>query len=144
MSYLTSRFLLCAGLSIGLCACGYGGNTPVNTLPAPGTIVATASVPISDDTLNRRSFSVSVSADSAIANGTYDIVAIYGYDTANGMMTMPRGLTDYKVVIQKGKDSHSWVIGFVQQGDTTFNDYLEVTGMRNTISMHYLKSYTFE
>jgi hypothetical protein len=137
--------MLLPGLAAIMCACGNGSNTgKPAALPAPGTVVATAAIPISDDSLNKRSFSVTIAADSAIANGTYSIVAIYGFDTARGMMTMPHGLNDYKIVIKKGNDSHTWLVGFLQPDDTTFNDYLEVTGMRNTITMHYLKSYTFE
>lgn len=133
--------LCCTGM---LTACNISNGSKTKTLPTPGTVVAIASMPIPGDNLNKREFSVTVSADSAIANGTYDITAVYGYDTAHGMMTMPRGLDDYKIVIQKGNGTTSWVIGFKQPDDTTFNDYLEVNGMRNTIDMHYLKSYTFE
>jgi hypothetical protein len=131
-------------LSLGSC------HEPVETsnkegkprqLPKPGTIVASAEMPVADD-LNHFTFSVKVIADSNIAHGVYDVDAGYGPNFAKGQITMPIGGEDLKPVIRKGNAPYTFIIGFRMPGDTTFYDYFEVRSSKATTKMQYLKVYT--
>ena len=112
-------------------------------LPKPGTTVAEAKMPITDDALNHFTFSVKVVADSDIANGVYDIDADYGPNFAEGKLTMPKGAEDAKLDIRKGNTPYTFIVGFRMPGDTTFNEYFQVTSTKNNTRMEYTKAYTF-
>ena len=111
--------------------------------PKPGTMVASAEVPVADDHLNHFTFSVKVIADSNITHGVYDVDADYGPNFAEGQFTMPKGGEDLKPIIRKGGAPYTFVIGFRMPGDTTFYDYFEVSSSRATTKMQYLKTYAF-
>ena len=120
--------------------------------PAPGTIVASQENPI-EGAKDHGVYKVVVKADSLDA--VYDVCAVYGHDTANGRFIMPKGIGAYTIVLKKGK-TNEYVVGFTEPKDTAFNDYFQVMvehgayvngdamGMQSTISMNYLKAYTYE
>ena len=127
---------------------GCGNNNPVKEhaqkqFPKPGTTVAEAQVPVTDDALNHFTFSVKVIADSNIADGVYDVDAEYGPNFDEGKFTMPKGIEDIKPIIRKGSDPYTFVIGFRVPGDTAFNDYFQVTSNKHSTKMEYIKAYTF-
>ena len=103
-----------------------------------------AAMKITNDQLNDFIFSVTVRADSQVKDGVYAIRAAYGFDVANGTFTMPKGLEDYKLSLRKGTSAYTYIIGFLVPDDTTFHDYFEVAGTKTSISMKYLKSYTYQ
>jgi len=111
--------------------------------PKPGTVVAEATMPITDDTINHFTFSVKVVADSDIVNGVYDVDADFGPNFGEGKFSMPRGAEDAKPVIRKGAEPYTWIIGFRIAGDTTFYDYFEVSSSKSNTKMQYIKAYTF-
>ena len=119
------------------------GGQHVKQFPKPGTVVASAEIPIAEDKLNHFSFSVKVVADSNISAGVYDVDADFGPNFAEGQFTMPKGGEDLKPVIRRGSQPYTFVIGFQIAGDTTFYDYYEVTSDHNATKMQYLKAYTF-
>ncbi len=140
--------LFCYGLSTLLyVACNNSGSAgnerSAKQFPKPGTIVATAEMPVTDDPLNHFTFSVKVVADSNIKSGVYDIDADYGPNFAEGQLTMPKGGEDLKPLIRKGNAPYTYVIGFKVPGDTTFYDYFEVSSTRANTKMQYVKAYTF-
>src|SRR5262249_41844468 len=97
-----SLVLLCA-LTSSLASCGdqNSGKDPVKKSPKPGTIVASAEMPVSGDSLNHFIFSIKVVADSNVALGVYDVDADYGPNFAEGQFTMPKGGEDLVPVIRK-------------------------------------------
>jgi len=111
--------------------------------PKPGTIIATASRPVADDSLNKFTYSIKIIADSNIISGVYDVDADYGPNFAEGQFTMPKGGEHLVPLIRKGSDPFTYVIGFKVAGDTTFYDYFEVMSNHSTTKMQYLKTYTF-
>lgn len=112
-------------------------------IPKPGTIVASAEVPVTDDTLNHFTCSVKVVADSNVAGGVYDVEAEYGPNFATNQFTMPAGAADYTLNIRKEKSPYSFIIGFTLPHDTTFYDYFEVILSKSVTRMQYTKAYTF-
>ena len=112
-------------------------------LAKPGTVMATATMPITEDKLNHFTFSVKVIADSNIAAGVYDVDADYGPNFATSTFTMPKGAEAYQPCMRKGAEPYSYIIGFKIPGDNTFYDYFEVWGSSTTIKMQYIKAYTF-
>lgn len=121
----------------------HDGNGTTKQFPKPGTIVASAEMPVTDDPLNHFIFSVKVIADSNIRSGVYDVDADYGPNFAEGQFTMPQGAWDMKPIIRKGNSPYTYIIGFKVPGDTTFYEYFEVRSNRITTKMQYLKAYTF-
>ena len=113
-------------------------------LPKPGTVIDSLGVKIIEDKLNDSHFSVVVLADSNVKGGIYDVRATYGFDIAEGSFTMPNGLESYKLVLKKGDAPYTFVIGFKVPKDTTFYEYFEVSGKKNSIGMQYLKAYIFK
>jgi len=111
--------------------------------PKPGAVVATDSMPITNDPLNKFTFSVKVVADSNVKSGVYDVDVDYGPNFAEGQFNMPKGGESLLPLIRRGSDPYTFVIGFKMAGDTTFYDYFEVSSNRNTTKMQYLKAYTF-
>ena len=112
-------------------------------IPKPGTIVATAGMPVTDDPLNKFTFSIRVIADSNIASGVYDIDADYGPNFAEGQFAMPKGGEYLVPLIRRGSAPYTYIIGFKLPGDPIFYDYFEVSSNRSTTKMQYLKAYTF-
>ena len=109
----------------------------------PGSLIDSVTVPVSDP-LNKFFFSVVVRADSAVANGVYDVHATFAKSEATGSFVMPKGAEHYLLKIKSGIDTNSMVIGFEVKGDTTFYDYFKVTGNNLAITMGYIKSYSFQ
>jgi hypothetical protein len=136
-----NSILFLAASAYSLISC-HSNEAKKKQFPRPGTIVAEASMPVSDP-LNHFVFSVAVVADSDILKGVYDVDAAYGPNFAEGKFTMPAGIEDLKPVIRKGNTPYTYVIGFRQPGDTTFYEYFEVTSNKKTTQMRYLKAYTF-
>lgn len=136
--------LICSALPLlFLAACGESSKDTY-VFPAPGTVIDSADMPVANDTLNDFNFSVTIRADSNVANGIYDVTAVHGVNTAEGKFTMPKGAEKYKPIIKKGSDPETFIVGFKIPKDTTFYEYFEVTGHKLNIGMKYLKSYTFE
>ena len=139
----------CVVSALFIASCGHDASF---VPPAPGTTIATMEqqIPGAKGGIYR----VTVTADSLVKDGVYDVCAIYGLDTGRGGFRMPKGIGAYKIVLKKGADN-KFDIGFQEGKDTTFNEYFEVDaasspsnvpgeGMRWTITMNYLKAYTYE
>jgi hypothetical protein len=127
---------------------GCGSNSRVKEqvqkqFPKPGTTVAEAQVPVTDDALNHFTFSVKVIADSDVTDGVYDVDAEYGPNFDEGKFTMPKGIEDVKPIIRKGSAPYTFIVGFRIAGDTTFNDYFQVSSTKHSTKMEYIKAYTF-
>lgn len=137
-------FLLLALAVISAASCGSDHGTDAEkAFPVPGTVVASAEMPVVGDTLNHFMFSVKVIADSNVREGVYDIDADYGPNFAAGQMVMPKGGEDLKPVIRKGDGPNTFIIGFRMKDDTTFYDYYEVSSDKKATKMRYTKAYTF-
>lgn len=122
------------------------GNNPANNvkeMPKPGTIIASAEMPVNDDTLNKSMFTIRVVADSNVQKGIYDVTVTYGVNTAEGKFTMPKGGETLAPVVRKGTAPYTYIIGFLMEGDTTFYDYFEVSSSRTNTKMQYTKAYSF-
>jgi hypothetical protein len=125
-------------------ACGSTTTAPPRALiPKPGTTVAAADEPVTDDPLNKFTFSVKVIADSNVATGMYDIDADYGPNFAESKMILPKGGEHFAPAVRKGTQPYSYIVGFHIPGDTTFYDYFEVTSDKGQTKMQYIKAYTF-
>ncbi len=124
-------------------SCGGANEQKPKQFPKPGTTIATMQMPVTDDPLNHFMFSIKIIADSDITSGVYDVDADYGPNFAEGKFTMPKGIEDIKPIIRKGSDPYTFIIGFKLAGDTTFNDYFEVSSNKSSTKMTYIKSYTF-
>jgi hypothetical protein len=111
--------------------------------PKPGTLITSAEQPITDDPLNKFTYSVKIIADSAVTSGIYDIDVDFGPNFAEGKLTLPKGGEHFTPAIRKGNTGYSYIIGFHVPGDTTFYDYMEVTSSRSNTKMQYIKAYTF-
>ena len=132
--------------SLLLTSCGNIGGIngqPQKQFPKPGTTVAEAEMPVTDDALNHFTFSIKVIADSDITSGVYDVDADYGPNFGEGKFTMPKGIEDIKPSVRKGRESGTFIIGFRLPGDTTFNEYFQVTCTKHSTKMEYVKAYTF-
>jgi len=140
--------LLCAVAALMYCsACNNAADTPANAsakaLPKPGTVVAAAEQPVTDDQLNKFTFSVKVIADSNVATGIYDVDVDYGPNFAESKMTLPKGGEQFTPDIRKGDRPYTYIIGFRIPDDTTFYDYFEVSSDKGATKMQYIKAYTF-
>lgn len=135
---------LCSILALSFAACNDHSNKHVSYFPKPGTIVAQAEEPVTDDPLNHFIFSVKVAADTNVDSGIYDIIADYGPNNAASKIVLPKGCEDARPVIRKGTQPYSYIIGFKLNNDTTFHDYFEVTSNRSSTNMKYIKAYTFQ
>jgi hypothetical protein len=136
-----------AVIASSLAACNSGNNRKTDNkpkqFPKPGTVVAKAEMPVTDDRLNKFTFSVKVIADSNITSGEYDVDADYGPNFAEGHFTMPKGGETLVPVLRQGNTPYTYIVGFHLPGDTTFYDYFEISSGRNTTKMQYVKAYTF-
>ena len=122
--------------------CGNSGNKAKH-FPKPGTLVASAEMPVTDDPLNKFTFSVKVIADSDVKSGVYDIDVDYGPNFAEGKLNMPKGGEELQPIIRKGSDPYTYIIGFKVAGDTTFYDYFQISSSKANTKMEYIKAYTF-
>lgn len=137
-------FVLVVMVSVAVMGCSEHKKERTVVLPAPGTVIDSVSEKVKEDTLNKSRFTVVVTADSQINNGVYHVKATLGAGEGNGQFVMPKGLDHYTLSIKKGTTAYTYVIGFRLQKDTTFREYLQVTGTKSSIGMKYLKTYTFE
>jgi len=126
-----------------LASCKDKNAEKAKVFPKPGTTIAAAEMPVTDDQLNNFKFSVKVIADSDIKSGVYDVDVDYGPNFAEGKLTMPKGGEELKPVIRKGSDLNTFIIGFKMENDTTFYDYFQVTSNKGSTKMQYIKAYTF-
>jgi hypothetical protein len=120
------------------------GNSKNGLSKAPGTIIAREEMPVVGDTLNKFTFSVTIKVDSEVDKGVYDVTATWGHNTANSKFTMPKGGEDLVPILRKSNKPNAFIIGFKAGKDTTFDEYIEVSGMNGTIKMIYTKAYSFE
>ena len=135
-------------LYLALCAtvftsCSNTAEHAKKQFPKPGTVVAEAKMPVTEDAINHSTFSVKVIADSDIANGVYDVDADFGPNFGERKFSMPKGAEDARPVIRKGDDPYTYIIGFKIAGDSTFYDYFQVSSSKNSTKMEYIKAYTF-
>jgi hypothetical protein len=138
-----TTLLFTAISSIFIIACNNKNADSRKGFPKPGTLVASAEVPVTADTLNDFKFSVKVIADSSVKEGVYDVDVDYGPNFAEGKFTMPKGGEQLIPVIRKGTKPYTFVIGFNVGSDTTFYDYFEVSSTKLSTKMQYIKAYTF-
>ena len=130
-------------LLFGCCANNGANSHNEKQFPKPGTTVAEAHMPITDDELTHFTFSVKVIADSNVTSGVYDVDADYGPNFGESKFTMPKGIEDIRPIIRKGSEPYTYIIGFRLPGDTTFNDYFQVSCSKTKTKMEYIKAYTF-
>ncbi len=131
---------------LALLASSCGNGKPANEqkqFPKPGTVMATAKIPVVGDTLNNFMFSIKVVADSQVTQGTYDVDADFGPNFAEGQFTMPKGGEDFIPAVRKGDRPNTFIVGFKMPKDTTFYDYYEVAGSKGQTEMRYIKAYSF-
>ena len=156
MGYMNYRLLLIAPLLYLAAACNNTSqqNTTTEseqtdeaedfTPPAPGTIVASASMPVKDD-LNEFSFKVIIVANEYTKKGTYTIKASYGPNDGESMFTLPRGAAHLKPAIKRG-EGYTYIVGFMH--DDKFYDYYEVKAIQQNmtvnISIKNIKAYTLQ
>jgi hypothetical protein len=114
-----------------------------STLPA-GTVVEADSQRILEEKLNDFFFSVKIKTTATSDKGNYTVNTEWGYYTAEGHLTMPKGGEDLQPVLRKGEEPYSYLIGFYFKDDTSFHDYYLIKGQKGMISMKYIKAYTFE
>jgi hypothetical protein len=138
----TLRVSIALVLVAFMSSCGDKATTAA--LPAIGATVAKDEMPIDGDTLNHFTFKVTVTADSLIEKGVYDVAAAYGNDEAEGKFTMPKGGETFAVGMRRAPQPHTYIIGFYMPNDTTFNEYYSVSGTGGRLIMQYTKSYKFE
>lgn len=143
MKYLNFLFVCILGLSCSTPP-EKEKETSVRTAAAPGTVIASQSMPIAEDQLNHSDFTVTIKATERSLKGTYRIDAAYGNNTAQSEFTMPRGGEQLKPVMRKGEEPYTFIIGFRQEGDETFYDYYQVSANRGMMEMKYLKAYSFK
>ncbi len=125
--------LVTSALFISSCEGSNKAAEDTKTEIKPGTVVASAEMPVTDDSLNNFTFSVKVVADST--RGVYDIDADYGPNFAEGQFVMPKGGEDLVPLLKRGNSPNTWVIGFRVAGDTTFYDYFEVSCTKKATKM---------
>lgn len=109
----------------------------------PGTVIAKDSMPVKEDKLNNFTFGITVSADSDVANGVYNIKVNYEYHTEQGQFTMPEEIKNVRPLLRRADQPYTYIIGFKITGDTTFYDYYQVKATSSSIRMEYIKGYTF-
>ena len=131
--------VLCGSVLVG---CNNKSAEKTKEFPKPGTVVATAQMPIKDE-LNNFTFSIKVVADSDVKAGVYDVDVDFGPNFAEGKFTMPKGGEELKPIIRTGSNQYTYVIGFKVAGDTTFYDYFEVSSSKDHTKMQYIKAYSF-
>ncbi len=141
MKFLSYLAALAALLLVTACN---NGKIVADNLPLPGTLIDSIGEPVVEDALNNSISYVTIKADSSIKDGIYDIHAEYGTNIADGKFAMPKGLKNYTLKLVKTDTPYFYQIGFRYPGDTIFHEYMIVKSLHNSISMKYLKSYTFE
>ncbi len=146
MSLGVLTYIACVAILIS--SCGSAGTAGKDAegparFPAPGTVVASAEMPVEGDTLNHFRFTVKVIADSDVRSGVYDVDADFGPNFAEGQLVMPRGGGYLVPVIRKDTIPYTFIIGFKIAGDTTFYDYYRVTSSLKATKMQYIKAYSF-
>lgn len=144
MKSTTTPFI---GFALLLLIAACNSSTPTHTStwqpPAPGTTIDSISEPITDDSLNTFSATIKIIADSNSATGIYEIETEYGPNYAINKFSLPKGMTNAAPVLRKTEKPFTYIIGFLIPGDTTFNDYYQVSLSKNTTQMQYIKSYYF-
>lgn len=123
------------------------------TAPPAGTVVAVDSMKI-EDPLNNFYFAVKLTSSPAndmpgTMGFVYDMDMHAGPNKGLQQLTMPKGGKDLKPLIRRAKDgSTMFIIGFIPGkdfgGDTTFQEYYSVKAEGKNISVHVLKSYSFQ
>lgn len=140
---MQKRILIAATLGAAtLAGCSNSSTDKAKEFPKPGTIVATAQMPIKDE-LNNFTFSIKVVADSEVKAGVYDVDVDFGPNFAEGKFTMPKGGEELKPLIRTGSNPYTYIIGFKVANDTTFYDYFEVSSSKDHTKMQYIKAYSF-
>jgi len=139
---MQKRILIATTLCGALTACNNSGTDSAIDFPKPGTVVATAQMPIKDE-LNNFTFSIKVVADSEVKAGVYDVDVDFGPNFAEGKFTMPKGGEELKPLIRTGSNPYTYIIGFKVANDTTFYDYFEVSSSKDHTKMQYIKTYSF-
>jgi hypothetical protein len=141
----TASFIISIVMSfLLLSACNNSGKNNAADLPKAGTVIDSVSEPVLEDKLNNFRNTIVITADSSIQDGVYDIKTEFENNVADGKFTMPRGLPHYTIKLRKDAAPYTYLIGFYLPKDTTFHKYLEVKALKTTISMKYVKSYSFE
>ena len=118
--------------------------TTSTVLPKPGAIVAHDEMSFTEDTLNHFKFSITVTADSDVQNGVYDVSATVGHNNGASKFTMPKGGEDLMPLLRRGSKPDTYIIGFKAGKDTAFNEYFLVSGEKGGVKMMYVKSYSFQ
>lgn len=108
----------------------------------PGTVVATDSMVINNDSMIKYTCKIEVIADSAVDSGVYNVISDFGPNNAVNSFTLPRGGANAKVVLKRGSGHYEYIIGFMLPGDTTFYDYYRVRSNKHTTQMDYIKAYS--
>lgn len=140
---MQSSFLIATAFcALTVAGCNNSSTEKAKEFPKPGTIVATAQMPIKDE-LNNFTFSIKVVADSEVKAGVYDVDVDFGPNFAEGKFTMPKGGEELKPLIRTGSNPYTYIIGFKVPNDTTFYDYFEVSSSKDHTKMQYIKAYSF-
>jgi hypothetical protein len=138
------KYVFAFALFLFSCTNDNKSSESVKAFPKPGTVVASAEMPVAGDNLNNFVFSVKVIADSSVTSGVYDVDADFGPNLAVGEFTMPKGGEHFKPLIRIGSEPNTFIIGFRMPGDTAFNDYFEVSSNHAQTKMRYIKAYSLE
>lgn len=144
MKYLTLLFVCTLALSCSSRSEKREAGSSTYAPPAPGTVVATQSIPIVEDQLNQSNYRVTIQATEHSCKGTYNVNVVYGHNSAQSEFTMPRGGETLKPLIRKSEEPYTFIIGFKSEDDDTFYDYYQVSASRGMIEMKYLKAYSFK
>ncbi len=129
------------------CSCNSNNNISKLKSVMPGTVIDKMEMPVlktEEDKLNDFIFSIAVSADSQIDKGIYDVTVQYKAFSTTEKFTMPKGIEQIIPEIRIGAKPYTYIIGFVMDKDTTFNEYFEVSAADNNLKMQYIKAYTFQ
>jgi hypothetical protein len=135
-------YIITVGTFLAL-SCNNAGTTST-ALTKPGTVVAHDEMSFKEDTLNHYKFSITVTADSDVEKGVYDISATVGHNSGASKFTMPKGGEDLVPLLRRGSKPDTYMIGFKAGKDTAFNEYFLVSGEKGGIKMMYVKSYSFQ
>ncbi len=143
----TYAYFIIIVFAVYCCSCN--NNSTVSKLKSvmPGTVIDKMEMPVlktEEDKLNHFIFSITVSADSQIEKGIYDVAVQYKTFSTIDKFTMPKGIEQIIPEIRIGAKPYTYIIGFVMDKDTTFNEYYEVSAADNNLKMQYIKAYTFQ
>jgi hypothetical protein len=122
---------------------GSNGTGKQYNMPA-GKTIASDSMAITEDDLNKHIFSVEIITTEESDSGKYAIDATWGFNMASSSFSMPRGGEGLQPVLRRGSEPYSYIVGFFVPDDTMFHEYYSVTGIQGNIVMKYIKAYTFQ